>query len=174
MVGRDQARIDLETAAPDREIMEAADEVDAAHFLNFEPAARGAEIERQALERDDAVTEAVQVRVALTALLAGEVVDDDDGDVERREELLQRQHLATVTQRVLGEQAHLRQAVEHDPFRPRLLDDAFDQFDRAAELAFPGVKNRLLPVRPQSLFRRGELEDGHAFERPAVRRRDAA
>ena len=54
-----------------------------------------------------------------SACAAGLVVEQQDGAVALREEVLQRQHLAAVAQRVLRQQAQLGQAVDHHPHRRR-------------------------------------------------------
>ena len=63
--------------------MIAGDEVDAAQLLHLQPPPRRAEIERQPLQRDDAVAQAVQMRVAPVAG-AGHVVDQEHGDRRAR------------------------------------------------------------------------------------------
>lgn len=67
---------------------------------------RRTEIQRHAFQRNHPVAQAVQMRIAF-AVLAGEVVDQEHGDVARRKELLERQHLTPVAQRILRQQAQL-------------------------------------------------------------------
>ncbi len=173
MLGGDQAGEHLQAAGLDDEVVIAADEIDPAQLLHLQAPARRAEIEGEALKRDDAVAEAVQMRVPL-ALVAGEVVDQPDGGVAAGEELLQRQHLAPVAQRVLGQQPHFRQAVEHHAPRLHPLHLLLDQPDGAAELHLPGVQDRLLAAFAEHLLGRGKLEQLKAGEVPAVRRGDGA
>ena len=75
------------------------------------PAARAAVVERQLLEQDDAVRQALQLQVAAAR---GEVVEQQHRAVAAGEELLERENLAAVAQRLARQQPHLRQRVEDD------------------------------------------------------------
>ena len=161
------AREDVEPAGRDLEIVVAGDEIDPAQLLHLHAAACRAEIERQPLERQHAVAQAVQVPIAAD-LGPGHVVDQQHGGAAPGEELLERQHLPPVAERILGEQPHLRQAVEHHAGRAHPLHLVLDQADELAQLEFPGVENGLVTPATQHLGRGVELEHREIVERPAV------
>jgi hypothetical protein len=75
--------------------MIAGGEVHATQLLHLHPPARCAEVERQPLQRDDAVAEAVQVRV-LALDGSRHVIDEQHRDVAPGEELLQPKDLPTI------------------------------------------------------------------------------
>lgn len=87
MGGRHQTGIHFEPALQNLEVVIACGEVDAAELLHLEAAAGCSEFKREALARDDAVAEAVEVRVA-AGFVARHVVDEDDCRLAAREELL--------------------------------------------------------------------------------------
>src|SRR5262249_11625998 len=111
-------------------------EVDGPKLLNLQPSPGRAKIKRHALESHDAMAETVKMAVAAT-VRPGQVVNEKDGSVAGREELLEGKDLTPVTKGILGEQAKLRQAVEHDARRLYPFDFVLDQLDRAAELDLP-------------------------------------
>jgi len=144
MMGRgDQARVDSEAALADGKVVIARDEIDATQLLDLKSATGGAEVERQPLQRDDAVAQAVEMRV-LASIVASHVVDQDHGRIAAGEELLERQHLTAIAERILCQQPHLRQAVEHHALRLNALHLGFDQPNRLAQLHLPWVEYRLL------------------------------
>ena len=143
----------------------------AAHLLHLDAAPRGAELHRQALERDDAVADAVQLQIGRAA---GEVVEQQHRAVLAGEVLLESEDLAPVAQRVLGEKPHLGQAIEDDALRLHRLHLVEDRLHGLAKLDLPGMEQRLLLVERQGPLGRGELEQVDAVERPVMARRDGA
>src|SRR3546814_9476641 len=75
---------------------------------------------------------------------AGHVIEQQHSTVPAAEELLQGQDLATVAQRISGEQPQFRKRIEHHPRRL----DAFHLFQnrsrRLAEFDFGWMKHRVL------------------------------
>jgi len=126
VLGGVHAGINFEPARPNGEIVEAGNEIDPPHLLDFQAPPRRPEVEGQPLQADHPMAEAMQMGVAL-AVLAREVVDQDNGYVPPGKELLQRQHLAPVAKRVLRQQTHFRQAVEDDAGGFDLFDLLLDQ-----------------------------------------------
>jgi hypothetical protein len=140
VVGRDEARKHLDDTGVEHEVVPAALELDAAHLDDPQRAALGAELARLLLEGDDAVRDAVQLEIRR---LRGLVVEEQDGAVAVGEEVLQREDLPTIAQRILGQQAHLGQAVEDDPTRAQAFDLLRHRPDRLPELDLRRMKNRL-------------------------------
>ncbi|KAF1854886.1 hypothetical protein Lal_00009772 [Lupinus albus] len=165
--GRHQAREHGDPARLQDVVVVAAAEADAAHLDDVHAAALLAEFLGDLVEADDPVRDAVQVLVRC----AGLVVEQEDGAAARGEELLQRQDLAAVAQRILRQQAHFRQAVEHDAGRPDPVDLVHHVARRLAQLHFGGVEDRLLRIRVEHQVA-GQLEDLEAVDRPAVARGD--
>jgi hypothetical protein len=60
---RDQARIDLQTAGLDREVVEAAAEVDTPHLDHPQAPALGPVVDRRLLQPDDAMDDRVELQV---------------------------------------------------------------------------------------------------------------
>jgi hypothetical protein len=110
----DDARIDLQPAGLDGEVVIAAAEPPAAIFDDPHPAALGAVFGGQFLQLDHAVGDAVH---GLVVDVGGQVVEHQDRGAVLGEIVLQRQDLAAVAQRALGQQPDLRQAVDHHPLR---------------------------------------------------------
>ncbi len=146
--------------------MRPALELLAAHLDDAQAPPLGAEILRALLQADDAVRDAVQLKVARIGRL---VVEQQHGARAVREEVLQREDLAPVAQRILCQQAHLGQAVEDDAVRLDSFDLRRDAADRLAELDFGRVEDRLLGIRVAARAV-DQLEHVDAVERPAVRR----
>ncbi len=86
---------------------------------------------------------------------------------------LERQDLTPVAQRVLSEQAQLRETVEHDPVGLCLADAGNDVLDGLAEFELGGMQDRLLAVGIEAHLV-DELVEVDAVERPSVRRRGGA
>jgi hypothetical protein len=93
--------------------MVAAAELDAAHFQDVYTPPFLAEFLGNLLQADHAVGDTVQVLVRL----AGLIVEQQYGAGAGREELLEGQDLAAVAQRILRQQSHFGQAVEHHAHR---------------------------------------------------------
>ena len=168
VLGRDQTREDHDPAALDDEVVVAAAEVDAAQLRDPQAAALRPVEGDQLLHRHHPVREALQVSVGLRA---GEVVEQQHGAAPAREVLLERQHLAAIAQRALGEQANLRQRIEHEPRRFHARAQIDHRLGRLRELDLGGMEQRVLLVAAQRIGGR-QLEQLDALERPAVRRRD--
>ena len=102
------------------------------------------------------------------AQVVGSLVELHHGEITV-EELLQQQEVPAIAQRILREQPHLGQAVEHHPPRFDALDLVPDQLDGPAELHLPAVQDRLVPARAQDLVRGAQFEDVDAVHAPTVR-----
>ena len=105
---------DHDAATLDDEVVIAAAEVDAAQLGDAQAPALRAIKGDQLVERQHAVRQALQMAVRRRA---GQVVEQQHGATAAGEVLLERQHLAAIAQRTLGQQADLRQRIEHQPFR---------------------------------------------------------
>ncbi len=84
-------------------------------------------------------------------------------------EALEGQHLPPVTQRILRQQPHLGQAVEHHAQRLQALDGRHDAAGGLAQFDLGRVQDGLLGRRTEP-FLGDQLEHLDAFQRPAVRR----
>ena len=100
---------------------------------------------------------------------AGQVVEQQHGAVAAGEELLERQDLPAVAQRVARQQPQLRERIEHHARRLDPLHVRQDRLRRLAQLHLRRVEHRVLLVRPQAVLRRDQLADRDPVERPAVR-----
>lgn len=128
--------------------MKARDEIDTSQFLYLHAPTRGAEIEGQSLQRDDAMGEAVQMRV-MPRFRTGHVVHPNDRDIAPGEEMLQRKHLvpgtaASPAQAGASPTGCRRRRAWVAPF-----DFGLDQLDRFAQLHFPGMEDRLAASVPE-------------------------
>ena len=173
MIGGDQAGEDIHAALADHHVMIAGGEVYAAQFLHLHAPARRAKVQRQPFQRDDAMAQAVQMGVARVGR-SGHVVDQDDGAVPAGEELLQGQNLTTIAQRILRQQAHFGQAVEHDAGRADPLHFVLDQADGFAQLHFPRVDDGLFATIAEHVIGGFQFEHVEAIERPVMGRGDGA
>ena len=160
-----QARKHRHPAGIEHEVVFAALELLSAHLDDAQPPALGAVLLDRLLQADHAVADAVQLQVARLRSL---VVEQEHGAEPVREELLEREYLAAIAQRVLRQEAHLREAVEDDPGRRGMLDPRHDLVQGLAEFDLGRIEDRLLGVRVEAGFVE-QLEDLDAFERPAVR-----
>jgi hypothetical protein len=85
--------------------------------------------------------------------------------------VFQGKYLPPVTERVLGKQADLREAVEHNAARPDLFEPLDDELYRFAKLQIRRVQQALVLIRVQQAFRRNELENvNFVTDLPPVRR----
>ena len=114
-----QPRKDAHAAGLNPEVVESADVGHTAQLDDFEPPARDAEIVHRLLEADDAVREALDVRVGVAD--AG-LVQQQQRAATPDEKLLQAENLAPVAQRVSCQQPHVRHRVEHRARRLELFD----------------------------------------------------
>lgn len=165
MLGRDQARIDLEPAPTDGGVVVAALELDATHLDHAQPTALGTEVDRVLLQQDDPVGKAVQGDVPA---LRGEVVQEQHGAALGREEVLQRHDLTAIPNRALREDPHLGKTVEDDACRLDRLDPVHDRRRGLAQFDRGGLEHRQLVVRVEARLRGGEIEQPDAVERPSV------
>ena len=131
-----------------------------------ETAALGAVLGIQLLEQHHAVRDALHLQVAIDR---GQVVEEDDGAVPGREELLQCEDLPPIAERAAGEEPQLRERVEDDTCRLQPRHVAENQLRDRRQLDFRRVKHRVLLVEREFIFRRRELPDGDAVEHPAMR-----
>src|SRR5690348_702130 len=162
---RDKPRVDLQPAAFDREVVEAALERDAAHFHDAQAAALRAIVNRQLLQKHDAMGDRVELEVVLARR---EVVQQDHGGLPSGEKVLQREDLAAITQRALRQQPQFREAVNHDAGGVHLFDLVEDELAGLAQLHLGRLQYRQFLAGIERGFGRHELEDGHPRERPAV------
>ena len=98
-----------------------------------------------------------------------EIVEQQHGALLSRKELLEHENLAAVAQRVPGEQAQLRQRVDHHAGRLGTLDLGKHDANRLAQLDFRWMEHRVLRSGLEAVRRGRDLPDRHAVERPAVR-----
>ena len=107
--GRDEPRKDDEAAGRDDEIVKPALELTPRSLTSRKRAPLRAVLRRKLLERDDAVREAPQLKIAV---FRRAVVEQQHGAVAPGEELLQAENLPAVAQRLARQQAHLGQRIE--------------------------------------------------------------
>ena len=98
----------------------------------------------------------------------GQVVHQQHGQAAPGEELLERKHLAAIAQGILGQQAHLRQAVEHQAARLEFVDAGLDQLDGVTQFGLPGMQDGLLLRTAEHGIGGGQFEQVHAVQAPAV------
>ncbi len=165
MLGRHQARIDLESAGADGEVVEAAAELAGAVLDDPDPPALGAVFGRQFLQPDHPVGHAVH---GLVQALGGEIVEQQHGGAAPGEIVLQGQHLPAVAKRALGQQPDLREAVDHDPTGTHGLHLIEDHPGGLAQLQVRGIEQALLLLLIEQAFRRRQFEDLHPGQVPAV------
>ena len=165
VLGGDEARIDLQSAVLDREVVEAALERDAAHLHHPHPPALRAVVDRKLLQKHHPVGDGVKLQVVL---VRGQVVEQDDGGPAPGEEVFESQDLAPVAQRTLREQPEFRQAVDDDAGRIKAFDLVEDELAGLAQLHFRRLQDGQFLARVEAGLRRNELEDGDAIQRPAV------
>jgi hypothetical protein len=101
------------------------------------------------------------------------VVEQQHRALPAGEELLERQELPPVAQRAGGQEAQLRQRIEHHPRRLDQVDIGQDLERGLAELDLRGMEHRVLLVRLQRVVRRQHLAHLDAMQIPAVGARDA-
>src|ERR1700733_7789268 len=98
MTGRDQPGEDGDAAGIQVEIVVAATELDSAHFDDLQASPLPAELLNGLVQLDDAMADAVKVKVAV---FRGLVVEQQNRTVEAREEMLERQYLPAIAQGAL-------------------------------------------------------------------------
>ena len=120
------------------------------------------------LEREHAVRQALQVAVRRRA---GQVVEQQHGAAAAGEVLLERQDLAAVAQRTLGQQANLRQRVEHQTLRLDAGATSSTALVVSASSTSDGWNSVFWSSSAQRIGGR-QLEHVDPVEGPTVRRRD--
>src|SRR5690349_1810391 len=91
------------------------------------------------------------------------IIKQQDGTLPTDEELLERQNLASVAQRALGQQAELRQGIKNDSRRGRLLDSFQDPLRRLVEFRLGYGIHRDLFVGVEIVFLGDEFDDVYAL-----------
>ncbi len=165
MLGRDQARIDLQPALADDEVVVATAELDAAHLDDPQTPAFGAIVDGQLLQQDDPMGNRVQLQVAH---FRGLVIEQDHRAAAGGEEVLECQHLPAIAQRALRQQSHFRKAVEDHPCRVGFADAVEHLLGGFAELHFRRVQHGQLQLRIEAGFRADQFEHINAIQAPAV------
>jgi len=159
---------DDQPAPADREVVKPLDRGDTAVLDDADPAAGASVFNRQLLEENHAVRQALQLQVAV---FGGVVVQQQHGAGAPGKVLLQRQDLPPVPQGVPREQPHFGQRVEDHARRPHALDDCEHRFHRLAQFDFGRVIERVVILRCRGVGCR-KLEQLEPFERPPVRNRN--
>jgi hypothetical protein len=167
---RHQPREHREAAGVQHDVVVPAAELDAAHLEHAHPPAFGTVLVDRLLQVDHAVRDAVQL---LVGVAARPVVQQHHRAALVGKEFLERQHLAPVAQRVLRQQPHLGQAVEHHALRPQLLDGADHPAHGFTEFDLGRMQDGLFQLGAQA-FAAHQLEQFDALKAPAVRSRDGA
>ena len=142
MLGREQPRKDLQSAGSNGVIVIAAPKFNPAHLRHAQPSPLRAIVEPQLLQSDDAVYDAVELKIVA---LRRHVVDHQHRRMPRPQEVLQRENLSPIAQRVLRQQPHLGKRVDDDARRVDALDLTAQQTHRLAKLDFRGEEH-CLPI----------------------------
>src|SRR6478672_9508583 len=106
--------------------------------------------------------------------MRGEIVEEQDGAFAAGEKVLQSENLPPISQRTLRQEPHFRKAVEYDAGGFDLAQLIEYQFRRLAQLGLHRMKQGELLAGHNAGFRRHQLEDVYARQRPAVARGDEA
>ena len=123
--------------------MIAAPKFNSAHFRHAQPSPLRAIVERQLLQSDDTVHDAVELKIVA---LRRHVVDHQHRRMPCAQEVLQRENLSSIAQRVLCQQPHLGKRVDDDAHgRVDTLDLSAQQTHRLAKLDFRGAEH-CLPI----------------------------
>jgi hypothetical protein len=149
MFGGHEPREHPEPALGDQVVVKAAAERGAAVLDDAQAAALRAVLGTEVLQQDHAVSDALHVQIVIGGC---HVVEHDDRAVTPGEELLERQDLPPVAQRIAGHEPQLRQRVEDDPGGVQLMDVLEDELGRRRQLDFGGVKHRVLIVGLERAF----------------------
>jgi hypothetical protein len=105
--GRDKPRVDAQAAGEEVVVVVAAAEAPAAMLQHAKPAPVRSVFGQQLLQHEHAVRDRLHLQVAPRA---GEIVEQQHGTTPPAEELLQRQQLPAVSQRVAGKKTQFRRA----------------------------------------------------------------
>ena len=151
---RDEPREDVQPALLDDEVVVAAAVLLAPELRDAQPPPLGAVLGRELLQADDPVGDALELQVFR---LGRQVVEQEHRAFPADEVLLEGQDLSPVAERVLGEQAHLRERVDDDPPGLDALDLGEDGLGGDAQLDLGRLEHGVLVVRLQFRFRRDQL-----------------
>ena len=143
MLGRHEAGKHLDAALPDHVVVIAAAELHAAIFRHAQPPALRAVFGADLLEAHDAVSDALHLKVLLARR---HVVEQHRRAVAADKELLERENLAAVAQRVSGEQPKLGKRIDDHARRLQFIDRLEHGLHRRTELHLRRVKHRVLFV----------------------------
>ena len=165
---RDEPREDVQAALLDDEVVVAAAVLLAPELRDAQPPPLGAVLGRELLKAHDPVGDALELQVFR---LGRQVVEQEHRAFPADEVLLEGQDLPPVAERVLGEQPHLRERVDDDPPGLDALDLGEDGLGGDAQLDLGRLEHGVLVVRLKLRFRRDQLQNVDAGERPAVRPR---
>jgi hypothetical protein len=135
----------------DAVVVRAAAEGDAAVFDHTQPAPLGAIGLVDQLQRQHRVRHAAHLQVGAER---GAVVEQDGGAGTFGQILLERQHLAPVAQRALGQQLQLGQRIEHHAARLVFVDRRQDALGGVAQFDLGRVEDGVLLVRIERRFHR--------------------
>ena len=155
MLGGDQPRKNPQSPGLDDEIVVAAAELDAAHLDDAEAPALRAVVDGELLQQHHPVRDRMKLEVVLTG---AEVVEDHDGAVAAGEEVLQREDLPPIAERILRQQPQFGEAVEDHAGRIDLVDAVEDQLRGLAQLHLGWMKDSQFALRVERRF------GGHQFE----------
>ena len=123
----------------------------------------------QPFEANDAVRNALHLQIAL---VRREIIEQQHRAAPAGKELLQREHLPPVAQRIRCQQLKLGERVQHHPRWLPLFDISEDPFRRVSEFYLGGVKHRVLLCRIEGFFGGRQLAHEDAVQRPAMRPSD--
>ena len=158
--------IDLDAGpGPDREVVVAVGEGDAAHLLHLDAPPRQPVFRQLLLQADDAVRQALELQVAAEGA-AG--VDQHGGDAAVGDVGLEAEQLAPVARGIRGEVADLEQAVVDDAPGAVAGDRLLDRDAGAVQPDVGGLEDGLV-AHPLEGVLRVQLLDHEAVERPAMR-----
>src|SRR5579872_1554846 len=166
----DQPRENCKTASLNGEVVIAAAVFHAAHFHHSKAAPLGTVIERKLLQGDNAIGDAVQLKIMV---VRREIVEQQNGTAPTCKKILQGQNLPAVTQRALRQQPHLGKRVEDHAFRISFRDAVENVLRGLAEFHLSGVEQGELLLGVEARLGRDKLEDLNSGQRPAMPSRNS-
>jgi hypothetical protein len=167
--GRDQARKHLNASSLDGKIVESSSKGLPTILNNTHPPPLGTIVGAEFLEPDHTMGNAVGGPVQC---FGREIIQGQHGGFAARKVVLESQQLAPIAQRTLGEEANLRETVDHDASWLHSLHCFRNHLDRLAQLKVRGVQQALLPVRIEEGICRLQLKDlNEIIQIPTMRRR---
>ena len=146
--------------------MKTAAEARPAQLPDLQAPSLCAVVDRQVVEHNDSVGEAVQLHVALGSRA---IIEEQSRAVAAGEELLEREDLPAKPKWIACQQPHLGERVDDDANGALVLDRGENDFDGLLQLDLGRMKERVGLVRAARLDFR-ELEDIHVVEGPQMRR----